>query len=184
MPWEMKWPQKKRREQEVQLQKLQITDHPFRKADWDATPRFLLQKLEIIDARLAQVQQTPSIRNHATVEHHTLTSEINLDARKSRSQLRAPSYPTAQFILPIIGGAGIHIDAAILIAESLERHFRTVNAIITGIRASEGYKTGNEDCSCHIVEWLPSAFSPPFEGLGKIDENTWVATNDHYLEWQ
>jgi hypothetical protein len=60
------------------------------------------------------------------------------------------SPPVASFILPIICLAGVPMEAAMLIAECLERHFRGTKADITGLRASRLYEMGDEDC---VAEW-------------------------------
>jgi hypothetical protein len=113
--------------------------------------------MAMIHERLLQVEHTlaiqPSAITHA-VEQQMVTGVHGGRNRISPSQTNIPSQPVASFILPIICQAVAGMEAAMLITECLERHFRGVDAAITGLRASGLYEIGDQDC---VVEWREGA---------------------------
>ena len=111
----------------------------------------------MIHERLSQLERIlamqPSAIDHAA-EQKMLTGVHRGRNRISPSQTNIPSQPVASFIVPIICQAVVDPETALLITECLERHFRGVDAAITGLRASDLYEIGDQDC---VVEWREGA---------------------------
>ena len=117
----------------------------------------MLQQMAMMQERLSQMEHTlamqPSAIDHAA-EQQMLTGVHGGRNRISPSQTNIPSQPVASFIVPIICQAVVDQEAALLITECLERHFRGVDAAITGLRASDLYETGDQEC---VVQWKEGA---------------------------